>query len=871
MRWFRPAFGVLLLCSAALAQQETTPQKEPAPAAAPATSDRPAEQRKRIELNLLGATDTQGGESRRNENRQFNLIDNNALKELNVRLGVSATLVEEFRPDRNWFGVEIGNPPAASLPVVALKKLSAWHGNARWTHLNSVTSARSFFQVGGVKPAYENEWSAGISGKLWRGASLTLNGGQQRIRGMVNGNVLVPRADERTPLATDPAVRAIVQRYFNAYPDQVPNRTDINPRMLNTNAPQRINGENATARLDQDLSSRDRLSLLYTVTRQKVDAFQLVAGQNPNTTTRSQRTRATWARTIGARTLFEGTVGYERLTSLLVPERNAVGPMVSIGGLTTLGPTAIIPINRAVNLFRGGAQIRHSAGRHDWYAGSNLNRRQLNGVETDAHRGFFSFGNDFGRDAITNLRLGTPTQHIISLGDVDRGFRNWELDAWAGDVWRASARVTLNYGLRWAPVTKPNEVNHRNQIAYSSDWNNLAPMVGVAWSPGNGWGVFRAGGGVQFGEVFPVTYQQVRFTPPGSVKIVVPTPYLPDPLESLTGEMLKSAKGNVYALDPHLATPYEFQYNASWEHALGKDWRLQLGYVGSRMSKLLLMLYKNRAHPVPGIPQTTATLNDRRPDPTIADYRLVVNGSRGYYDAARVSVIAPRWHGFTVESAYWFSKAIDLGADYANTAYDADSRLSRGQWEYNVRADMKGRSNFDQPHSALVRVSYATGSGAPKWARGWRVSLIALAKSGTPFTVVSGSDGPGYGNVDGNGGDRPNLIDPSILGRTVGNPDTSQALLPPSAFRYMQPTDPWGNLGRNTFRKSRIANTNASIEKEWRWNGERRVTLRAESINLTNTPQFAEPGLELSNPNFGAITNTLNDGRTFRFGLGLGW
>jgi len=44
-----------------------------------------------------------------------------------------------------------------------------------------------------------------------------------------------------------------------------------------------------------------------------------------------------------------------------------------------------------------------------------------------------------------------------------------------------------------------------------------------------------------------------------------------------------------------------------------------------------------------------------------------------------------------------------------------------------------------------------------------------------------------------------------------------------------------------------------------------------ESINLFNTPQFAEPGTDLANGNFGHITNTLNDGRTFRFQLRLAW
>jgi hypothetical protein len=135
---------------------------------------------------------------------------------------------------------------------------------------------------------------------------------------------------------------------------------------------------------------------------------------------------------------------------------------------------------------------------------------------------------------------------------------------------------------------------------------------------------------------------------------------------------------------------------------------------------------------------------------------------------------------------------------------------------------------------------------------------------------VAGSDGPGFGNVDGLPGDRPFVLDPSILGRTIGNPATSRQLLPRSAFRFQNaPAELAGNLGRNTFRKGKIANLNASLARTWVLANDLQMTLRAESINLTNTPQFAEPGSSLSAPNFGQINNTLNDGRTFRFLLRL--
>src|SRR5215510_13619275 len=69
------------------------------------------------ELNLLGQTDTASGESQRNENVQFNLIENNALKDLLLRMGTTATIVPEFRPDRNYYGAEFGDSVPAQIHV----------------------------------------------------------------------------------------------------------------------------------------------------------------------------------------------------------------------------------------------------------------------------------------------------------------------------------------------------------------------------------------------------------------------------------------------------------------------------------------------------------------------------------------------------------------------------------------------------------------------------------------------------------------------------------------------------------------------------------------------------------------------------------
>ncbi len=358
---------------------------------------------------------------------------------------------------------------------------------------------------------------------------------------------------------------------------------------------------------------------------------------------------------------------------------------------------------------------------------------------------------------------------------------------------------------------------------------------------------------------------------PRLLRLVATAPNLADPLGGVTfAELDPNARTSVFRFEPDLRLPYSHQYNFSWELPLAKSADLRLGYVGSRSHKLLMMWFTNRGQLVEGIAQESRTINDRRPDQSVFEIFRPMNGSIGYYDAARASLIIRNRYGFTLDTSYWFSKAIDLGTDYLNTISPVDSRRGRSQSEFLVQEDLKGLSNFDQPHAFLTRASYETlrlrGQGWRQRLFGsWTLSTVVLLKSGTPFTVAAGSDAAGFGNVDGAGSDRPHLIDPGVLGRTIGDPDTSRQLLPAEAFAFMQPTDIRGSLGRNTFRKGTIANVNAAVSRTWNVSGERQLTFQVESINFLNTPQFAEPSLNLASPSFGRITNTLNDGRAFQF------
>lgn len=832
----------------------------------------------RTELNLLGLVDSDSGESRRNENVSINLIDNNVLKELNIRLGTTATVIDEFEADRGYFGAEFGSDPGSPLHLTPTTA-SGVHGGLYWSHDNSALRARSFFQVGEVQPARDNDFGFDFSAPVWRGGYFTLDASQQRLRGNVNGNILVPAADERTPLATDPAVREFVQRILDAYPSELPNRTDINSHALNANAPQVINNDNIGGTLDQQLGEADQLVLRYRFTSQKVNAFQLFGGQNPDTTTKSHDARLSWVRTWSPSTVTDFSAGFGRVGSLLVSDDTSIGPVILTGNLWNfLGPGSDLPIDRARNEFRYAGALRHTRGRHLLTTGFEVLRRQVNGSESNSHRGLFSFRADFGQDVVTNILSGRPSSYSGALGNAHRGFQNWEMQYYMGDDWKVSSDLTLNMGLRFQPVMAPSEVNGLTKVPYGCDCNNWAPRFGFAYRLGRHGGVVRGAYGTHFGEIFTVTYSQARFNAPQVIRVTLPTPDVLNPLGSIDPNNVDPNEPSVlFDLVEDLVAPYSHQYNFSWEHGVLGNAMLRVGYVGSRSPKLLTLWYFNRGRAVEGMEQVSSTINKRRPDQSLQDIRRTLNGSFGYYDAAKISLAMPQWRGLSIDASYWFSKAIDLGAGYTSTAAGRDGRLSRPQSEEDAHGEMKGLSSFDQPHAALWRATYETPGLArqPGWVKNafgaWELFTVLLLKSGTPFTVSSGSDGPGFGNVDGSGSDRVHVVDPSVLGRTIDHPDTSRRMLPASAFAFMKPTELRGNIGSNTFRKDDIQNINFALSRRWTFAGDNDVTLRAESINFFNTAQFAEPGREVSNENFGTITNTLNDGRTFRFTLRFGF
>jgi hypothetical protein len=237
-------------------------------------------------------------------------------------------------------------------------------------------------------------------------------------------------------------------------------------------------------------------------------------------------------------------------------------------------------------------------------------------------------------------------------------------------------------------------------------------------------------------------------------------------------------------------------------------------------------------------------------------------------------------------------------ADFGDTGNGGDV----SQTEQIVIPDLKAVSSFDTPQSLTLTYSYEVPAlenviGAPSWISRafskWTLSGTATFRSGTPFSIFTGSDGPGRGNVDSEGSDRPNITNPSILGKSFDDPDTSQRLMGAEGCRELSPQEvladfgspvvPYfkcpafntnlavggsGNIGLRTFRKDGTNNWNFAVGRSFPLtSAERQLQFRAEFYNFFNHAQFAAPGTTLTAATFGQITNTVNKGRVSQLSL----
>lgn len=834
-------------------------------------------------------------------------IDTNSVRNrLQIVRGADTQYIPAHPAEQNYYGAEYGAPMQQFELIRPRTLLNSWRGSANMFLQNSVLNARNFFNVGPLLPSRSSGYGLAGGGPLGsRKVSVLLQFNQSFTSGMVNGNIQAPLADERTPGATDPRVRAVITDLLQAYPADLPNLPGVSLRQLNSNAPRDINTADGLARLDYKPLAGSLLAMRYSVNDYDEDPFQIVAGQNPQTNLRNQGAHFSWTQSFSPITIGRFGFHFDRSTALLEPTGRFSQLLRSLGTSTVpdidiseeisgIGAGEQFPRRRIQNRFEPYVDLSRVMGRHSVKVGWSSARVRLNDLQSDSGRGTIRFAAENGRTAVENFLLGIPSTYTQAVGELYRGFRNWEHSWFIEDQIRVSKTFNFSLGVRYELMTAPQEVNGLTDVGFHTDKNNFAPRAGFAWNPRGGRTVLRASYGMSYGTIFPGTYQTTRFNPPQIQVLRVDAPDFLNPL----GGNARALVPQRFLLSPDLVIPYSHQYTFGIERPLPWNSSFRLAYVGTRSFHLLSQGYYNRARPVPGVAATTSNIQARRPDQRYSAVKIVESNGIAYYDAFQARFDKRLARGLSFRATYTFSKSIDTGEDFTNTAIDVQSERGGSTSEFGSRfADMRGWSLFDTPHALALSYTYelpfrpASGGWKATILKGWQISGITTFQSGTPFHLHTGSDSPGFGNVDGETGDRPNILKPSLLGKSFDNPDTTPALLGAGTCK---PPDPAGtpnriayfrcanfdnnievgmrsNMGFNVFRKDGTNNWNFALAKSFNLPGarERTMLFRTEVLNLMNHAQFQKPGNALSNPTFGKIINTVNKGRQIQFSLRL--
>ena len=491
-------------------------------------------------------------------------------------------------------------------------------------------------------------------------------------------------------------------------------------------------------------------------------------------------------------------------------------------------------------------------------------------------------------------------------------FRTWS--AYARDRWQVNPKLTVTYGVRWeyypfatadhggvklfdpntgnvliggfgsTPLDNGVDVGHgqflpRLGIAYRLD-SKMVIRLGYGMSAdSNNWRFFR--------NNYPATTNS---------DLVAPNPFAP--ASSLTGEKLTPypsltagipfvAKPDISSgviplpagVNPGSTAPFDFRrgYIHSYNLTLQREiagFVAEAGYVGTRSIRTLTNENLNAAPIGGGNPGRVLSAKFGK---GFTDIGCLCPDTNAYYDSLQTRVTRRLGGGSNIGVVYTFSKAIN-----SEDNEELGSVLFAGGfllWAHPAYRDRnKALAGYDRTHNLSVYGTYelpfgpgkqfATTGLAGKLAGGWQFSWLTQRMSGTPFTLVGGGtqvNAPGntqtpdqIGTLRILGGVGPTQISgrPSI---TCAATDLSCHYFDPSSFRAVPGTEiRFGTVGRNTIRGPGFFNLDIGLYRDFSITEGIKFQFRMEMFGATNTPHFANPVTNVTDPNFGVITSTLN-------------
>src|SRR5262249_42605740 len=246
---------------------------------------------------------------------------------------------------------------------------------------------------------------------------------------------------------------------------------------------------------------------------------------------------------------------------------------------------------------------------------------------------------------------------------------------------------------------------------------------------------------------------------------------------------------------------YAINYNFNVQRQLGRDYLVEVAYVGSKGRQLTVKKDPNLPQARVGV--TSVIRPYAAVAPGLGDIGQLSSTGTLDYKALQIKFVRRFANGFSFFNAYTWGKALDLDSDN-----DGNVTLLN---PYDPRFD-RGPANYDVTHTISSNWIYALPFARESKLGGWQLSSIVYFRTGLPFTVFQSQGMLSTGN--GILGPLPRNRPDRVGNGALPNP-TVDKFFDTSAFQATKDnTGTFGNSGRNSLRGPKQFNIDMSLIKQ---------------------------------------------------------